>query len=96
MTETGTRVLALSGRQMMMTLVEHDAGHDISTEIRVVVGPAQGAPGAVVCPWERSKSGTTFALADVASGPHAGTYFATTACPVVVNDSSFATFRSAW
>jgi type IV pilus assembly protein PilA len=38
-----------------------------------VVAPA--ITGAVVCLSEQSKSGTTFALVDVAAGPNAGTYF---------------------
>lgn len=54
------------------------------------------ASNAVVCLSERSKSGTTFALADVAYGTNAGTYYATTGCPSVVDEASFSGFGTHW
>jgi hypothetical protein len=69
---------------------------DWGGNLSFVVGRAGGNPDQVVCLSERSKSGTTYALADVASGPQAGTFFATTACPAVVTDASFSSFTSRW
>jgi hypothetical protein len=69
---------------------------DWGGKLSVVVGSADGQPNTVVCLSEVSKSGTRFALADVGVGPGAGTYYAKTSCPSVVNESSFATFQSRW
>jgi type IV pilus assembly protein PilA len=44
---------------------------------------------AVLCLQQTSKSGTTFALGDVAAGPRAGTYFTNAACPATVDGTSF-------
>ena len=38
-----------------------------------------------VCLTETSKSGTVFAIADVAAGANAGTYFAKVTCPALTN-----------
>ena len=67
---------------------------DWGAKISVVVGSANGVAQQVVCLSERSASGTTFALADIASGPGAGTYYGTTACPSVVDQASFSSFSS--
>jgi type IV pilus assembly protein PilA len=40
-----------------------------------------GANSNIVCMWMASASGTKFAVADVAAGPMAGTYYAPQACP---------------
>ena len=51
------------------------------TRSRVVIGDADGVADSLVCIQTDSKSGTTFAIADIAVGPNAGTYYATdTAC----------------
>ncbi|HEY5173042.1 MAG TPA: hypothetical protein VIK54_15060, partial [Acidimicrobiia bacterium] len=57
-------------------------------------GAANGVAQQVLCLSEPSTSGTTFALADVAPGPGAGTYYGTTACPSVVDQASFSSFSS--
>jgi type IV pilus assembly protein PilA len=43
------------------------------------------ADNSVVCLEQDSKSGTTFAIADVATGTNAGTYFNRDACPATVD-----------
>jgi hypothetical protein len=48
-----------------------------------------------VCLSEKSKSGTTFSIADVAAGADAGTYFGTAACPTPVNARAMAGMNSA-
>ena len=42
-----------------------------------------------VCLQEASKSGTTFALADVAVGPNAGTFYSPTPCPAAIDGNAF-------
>ena len=50
-------------------------------EVAVVIGTADGVADSLVCLQTDSKSGSTFAIADIAVGPNAGTYYATdTAC----------------
>ena len=49
------------------------------------------ADGNVVCMQETSKSGTTFSIADVATGASAGTYYTKGACSTTV-----ATGRRLW
>jgi type IV pilus assembly protein PilA len=53
-----------------------DWGGDLS----FTIGTADGVADALVCLEQDSKSGTTFALADVAVGPNAGTYYNRGAC----------------
>jgi hypothetical protein len=67
---------------------------DWGGKLSVVVGAANGAAQQVVCLSERSESGKTLALADVASGPRVGTYYGTTACPSVVDQASFSSFSA--
>jgi type IV pilus assembly protein PilA len=54
----------------------------------VAVGTSTVVAGAV-CLQQTSRTGTTFALADVAVGTNAGTYFAATSCPATVNGAAF-------
>ena len=42
----------------------------------------------VVCLDRQSKSGTTFAIADIAQGTNAGTFYAHNACPAAVDDTT--------
>jgi type IV pilus assembly protein PilA len=58
----------------------------------VSVGNVTGTDGNVVCIQEDSKSGTTFAIADVASGTSAGTYYTKGACSTVIATVSGATW----
>ena len=52
--------------------------------LTVTVGDAVTAGDkGVTCLQELSKSGTTFSISDVASGPSAGTWFGKAACPVI-------------
>jgi type IV pilus assembly protein PilA len=46
-----------------------------------------------LCLQQTSNSGTTFALADVATGPNAGTYFNGTACPGTINGTAFSGWK---
>ncbi len=62
---------------------------DWGGRLSVVVGGPGPNMGQVVCLAERSRSGTSVALADVASGPLAGTYYAKKGCPASVDASSF-------
>jgi type IV pilus assembly protein PilA len=41
-----------------------------------------------ICLTETSKSGTVFAIADVAAGANAGTYFAKVTCPALTNGAT--------
>jgi type IV pilus assembly protein PilA len=49
---------------------------------------------AAVCLQQDSKSGKTFAIADVAMGPNAGTYYNTAACPGTVTGAAFAGWKT--
>jgi type IV pilus assembly protein PilA len=69
---------------------------DWGGKLTVVARTASGASPQVVCVSERSAAGTTFALADIASGPGAGTFYGKHACPPVVNASSFRDFGASW
>ena len=50
----------------------------------VSVGDVVAGDGNVVCTTEPSKSGTTFSIADVATGASAGTYYTKGACSTAV------------
>ena len=49
--------------------------------LNVTLGNSSVGTNDMVCLDEKSKSGTTFSIADIAAGPAAGTYFGKTACP---------------
>ena len=69
---------------------------DWGGKLSVVVGRAAAAPQQVVCLSERSASGTNFAIADVAVGPTAGTYYGKGGCPPVVTAQNVITLGSSW
>src|SRR5262249_52552081 len=50
-------------------------------------------PKAAVCLQEQSKSGTTFALADVSVGSTAATYYMNDVCPATIDGTSFSSWR---
>jgi hypothetical protein len=77
-------------------LKQIEAALDWGGKLTVVVGDTVGRPQAVVCVSESSATGTTFALADIAYGLHAGTYYGKHACPAVVNESAFRDFAASW
>jgi hypothetical protein len=77
-------------------LKQIESSLDWGGKLTVVVGGAGGSSHTIVCLSERSASGTTFALADIAIGPSAGTFYAKVACPAVVNLSSFRNFQPQW
>ncbi len=68
---------------------------DWGGKLSVVVGEP-GAAGQVVCLAERSKAGPMFALADVASGTYAGTFYGKAGCPAVVTAARVSTLGSRW
>jgi type IV pilus assembly protein PilA len=47
-----------------------------------------------LCLEQTSNSGTTFALADVAAGTTAGTYFSPTACPATIDGTAFSGWKT--
>ncbi len=66
------------------------------TKLPVAIADADGEPAQVVCMSERSASGTTFAIADIATGLVSGTYYAKTACPAVVDEQTVSTMGTSW
>ena len=66
------------------------------TKLPVAVADTSGQPDQVVCLSERSASGSTFAIADVATGFGAGTYFAKSACPAVVTEQTVSAMAKSW
>ncbi len=63
--------------------------------LHVYVGTAVTA-GDIVCLDEQSKSGTTFALADIAAGANAGTYYGKAACTNPPTVASVTAYGSSW
>ena len=55
-----------------------------SQEVGVFVGDVNAGDNNVVCLQTPSKSGTTFSIADIASGASAGTYYTKTACSTTI------------
>lgn len=51
--------------------------------LNVVVGDSTSGTNDIVCLDEKSKSGTTYSIADIGSGNNASTHYANTACPAV-------------
>jgi type IV pilus assembly protein PilA len=70
---------------------------DWGGKLKVFVGDAvnTGDKGAV-CLQEDSKSGKTFSIGDVASGPNAGTYFGKAACPGTIDAAGVAALGTSW
>src|SRR5262249_39721190 len=77
-------------------LKEMESALDWGGKLKVVVGDADGVRRAVVCLSEPSKAGPVFSIADVASGPNAGTYYGRSSCPGVVDDVSMSALASQW
>jgi type IV pilus assembly protein PilA len=51
----------------------------------------------IVCLQEKSRSGTTFSIADIASGPKAGTYYGKAACPASgAGEAGFSAIGVSW
>jgi len=69
---------------------------DWGGKLQVRVGDAGGVRGAAVCLSESWGGGRAFSIADVASGPKAGTYYGRTPCPSVVDDMSIARLGPRW
>jgi hypothetical protein len=75
--------------------------HEIETDLdwggrlHVVVGQVNDQGRQTVCMDERSASGRTFSIADVAMGPNAGTYFGEAACASTA-PSALAALGSSW
>jgi hypothetical protein len=69
---------------------------DWGGKLTVVVGAADGQPDQVICLSERSASGVTFALADVAAGPGAGTFYGKAGCPKAATEENVSTLGSSW
>jgi len=70
---------------------------DWGGKLTVFVGDAvnTGDKG-VVCLQEASKSGKTFAIADVAAGASAGTYFGKVACPGTPTPANVSALGTSW
>jgi type IV pilus assembly protein PilA len=70
---------------------------DWGGRLKVFVGDAvsTGDKG-VVCLEEKSKSGKTFSIGDVADGPFAGTYFGKAGCPATIDPSNVAGLGPSW
>jgi hypothetical protein len=68
---------------------------DWGGKVSVVVNGGRRAT-AGGCLSERSASGTTFAIADVAVGPTAGTYYGKGGCPPVVTAQNVTALGSGW
>lgn len=65
-------------------------------KLSVTVAGGGGGQLQVVCMSEKSATGTTFSIADVALGPRAGTYFGKTGCPAPVNEVTVSALGSSW
>jgi hypothetical protein len=76
-------------------LKEIEPSLDWGGKLKVVVGDAAGTADAVVCVSETA-NGVTYALADVASGFAAGTYYGAAPCPARVDEATVAAFGSSW
>jgi hypothetical protein len=69
---------------------------DWGGKVSVVVNGGGAEPRQVVCLSEWSASGTVFAIADVAVGPTAGTYYGKGGCPPVVTTQNVTALGSGW
>jgi hypothetical protein len=68
---------------------------DWGGRLTVGIGPSGTAGAAVVCLSETA-GGEVFSIADVASGPRAGTYFGRQACPRVVVPETVSPLGASW
>jgi hypothetical protein len=69
---------------------------DWGGKLTVVVGNEGPNVDAVVCLSEASAHGPGFSIADVASGPYAGTYYGHTPCPPVIDDAAAVALGPHW
>src|SRR5689334_23496538 len=69
---------------------------DWGGRLKVFVGDVSSGDKGVVCLEEASKSGKTFSIGDVASGPLAGTYFGTSGCPSTIDATNVASLGTSW
>ena len=65
------------------------------TALNVTVGNSSVGTNDMVCLDEKSKSGTTFSIADIAAGPHAGTFFGRVACPAA-SETNWSGLGGSW
>ena len=63
--------------------------------LNVTLGNSSVGTNDLVCLDEKSKSGTTFSIADIAAGPKAGTYFGKVVCPAA-SEANFSGLGSSW
>jgi type IV pilus assembly protein PilA len=63
--------------------------------LNVTLGNSSVGTNDMVCLDEKSKSGTTFSIADIAAGPKAGTYFGKVVCPGA-SEANFSGLGSSW
>ena len=73
-------------------------GGAISTKpaLNVAVGNSSVGTSDIVCLDEKSKSGTTFSIADIAAGNNAGTYFGKVACPAATEAGVTGAMTGTW
>jgi len=70
---------------------------DWGGRLKVFVGDVSLGDQGVVCLEEASKSGKTFSIGDVATGPLAGTYFGKSGCPAApIDAASVAAIGTSW
>jgi hypothetical protein len=77
-------------RQIESTL---DWGGKLEVKVGDAVSPGDRE---VLCLAERSKSGTLFAVGDVATGQLAGTFFGRSGCPAAVSAANVADLGTSW
>jgi type IV pilus assembly protein PilA len=68
---------------------------DWGGKLTLVVGDSSVGTSDILCLSEASKSGTTWALAEIASGPSAGTYYGKVACPAAT-EANFVGIGTSW
>jgi type IV pilus assembly protein PilA len=64
--------------------------------LNVAVGNSSVGTSDIVCLDEKSKSGTTFSIADIAAGNNAGTYFGKVACPAATEGGITGAMTGTW
>jgi hypothetical protein len=69
---------------------------DWGGKLKVVVGNTSGSRGWVVCLSQASPAGPVFAIATVAGGPDAGTYYGRSSCPDFIDGVSVARLGPRW
>ena len=87
--------MTYSADPTLMRQIEPSLDWGGKLEVKVSDAVTAGDRG-VVCLAERSKSGTLFALGDVASGQLAGTYYGRSGCPALVGATSVSGLGTSW